>query len=1051
MRTQPNVVCSVQAISSKLIGFARGFCFRQACLVTAAAFLLLLLMGTAPSAQAAPAQPSCPSGNVCSAHFLVPPPQGSAPDAGWLVETITVLGPCANMYALDSVTGCFAFGGAPPSFTGTPYSPAPLHVTGLVPLPGDIANINIPASLVTEARHAVATLRGIPDDARNVYWSRGEIRAYLFLRLLQIANLTRPLTADEQAAADGIAADIIDEQTAIAREAQFLFAQWSHNPCAFILPPGAGGDPNAYVNDPGTFAYCQPKAGFAILQNAPEPSAAEFTAWAQGARLAGRIAAWGQQTYAFTSPTPADGTAQGTAEYGNVFAGIHEGLGFLTSQHAAIATIDASTETTEQADLNEIWLDGLKDVAKDRAYESVGKEISAVVNLFIPETEAVGEELAQELALELGEASVENFETGVGLVIAGAVVTALGLWQDINNLQVPIDLQTSVTCAIAYNSGCTGSTTSPTRATLHDYAQDTGGRQLILEALVRSTMPDYLASRSTDPNYGIVPAPGPVAPTDPRFSIVSLGNTTGTISNTFNSLDYWTGSTSTTSIANGWLVQSQVPSGSNNQGPLLRTPVLNYQTAGAVCVDQACSNIRAINPEIWRAWLDGYNFHSQRIAVIAGTGSVTNPRNACPGFLDPTGCGIQLGNVCVQFSGSPTIQINVGDRISVDSAEQTVSRVTTSNGNTYVQTSGPFPDTTQDEPVLLMANAYGDCQTSGVSALGSRVSGPDCVTSPTISTYFGMVSIVVPPPTISKAFSPTSIAVGGTSTLSLTITNPNTGVPLAGVAFSDTLPARVQVAATPNVSNACGGTVSATAGGGVISLSGGSIAASGSCTISVDVTATSAGAKNNTTGAVSSTNGGTGATSNTATLTVTANALTALSPAKVWIGLKNGDDVGLRVDLRAQVFVKVGASETMVGSGDLLNQPTGSSGFDRAIHYAIPLNLTGGSANLPAGAALEVRVSVRRTCSGLGHNSGTVRLWYNGQKIDSGAARDAGSRFDATISGQTNDYFLRTGLALSKSAGSPRTSVDAFVNSAVSCALIPNGRPFTSFGTWVTP
>jgi uncharacterized repeat protein (TIGR01451 family) len=310
--------------------------------------------------------------------------------------------------------------------------------------------------------------------------------------------------------------------------------------------------------------------------------------------------------------------------------------------------------------------------------------------------------------------------------------------------------------------------------------------------------------------------------------------------------------------------------------------------------------------------------------------------------------------------------------------------------------------------------------------------------------------VVVGPPSIKKEFLPTSIAVGGTSKLTLTITNPNGGTALAGVAVSDTLPAGVQVASTPNASNTCNGTLTgATAGSGAISLSGGSILAGLSCTISVDVTATSGGGKDNTTGAVSSTNGGTGATSNTATLTVTANALTALSPAKVWIGLKNNDDVGLRVDLRAEVFVKVGATETPVGSGDLLNQSAGGSGFNNAVLYTIPLSLTNGS-SFPAGAALEIRVSVRRTCSGLGHNTGTVRLWYNGQKVDSGATRDAGSRFDATIGGQTDDYFLRTGFGLSKTAGSLRTSLDQFVNSAVSCAIV-NGRPFTSYGTWITP
>jgi uncharacterized repeat protein (TIGR01451 family) len=134
---------------------------------------------------------------------------------------------------------------------------------------------------------------------------------------------------------------------------------------------------------------------------------------------------------------------------------------------------------------------------------------------------------------------------------------------------------------------------------------------------------------------------------------------------------------------------------------------------------------------------------------------------------------------------------------------------------------------------------------------------------------------VIAPPTISKAFNPTTIALNATSTLSFTITNPNTASPLSGVAFTDNLPAGVVVAATPNVTGSCGsGTITALAGSGSISLSGGTLTASpavgSSCTFSVDVTGTTAGAKSNTTGAVSSTEGGTGATSNTAPLTVVA-------------------------------------------------------------------------------------------------------------------------------------------------------------------------------------
>jgi LPXTG-site transpeptidase (sortase) family protein len=125
---------------------------------------------------------------------------------------------------------------------------------------------------------------------------------------------------------------------------------------------------------------------------------------------------------------------------------------------------------------------------------------------------------------------------------------------------------------------------------------------------------------------------------------------------------------------------------------------------------------------------------------------------------------------------------------------------------------------------------------------------------------------VVTPPSISKSFSPTPIAAGGTSTLTLTITNSNAGTALNGVAFSDTLPGGVVLAANVTTPQ-CGGTMTGSTGTNVITLTGGSIAAGSNCTITASVTASPAGTYVNTTGNVSSTNGGTGNTA-TATLSV---------------------------------------------------------------------------------------------------------------------------------------------------------------------------------------
>src|SRR5260370_5932684 len=116
------------------------------------------------------------------------------------------------------------------------------------------------------------------------------------------------------------------------------------------------------------------------------------------------------------------------------------------------------------------------------------------------------------------------------------------------------------------------------------------------------------------------------------------------------------------------------------------------------------------------------------------------------------------------------------------------------------------------------------------------------------------------PPTMSKAFSPTSVALNANSALSFPSCNPNTASALSGVAFTDNLPAGVVVAATPNVTGSCGsGTITAVAGSSSISLSGGTLTASpaagSTCTFAVDVTGTTAGAKSNTTGAITSTEG----------------------------------------------------------------------------------------------------------------------------------------------------------------------------------------------------
>lgn len=93
-------------------------------------------------------------------------------------------------------------------------------------------------------------------------------------------------------------------------------------------------------------------------------------------------------------------------------------------------------------------------------------------------------------------------------------------------------------------------------------------------------------------------------------------------------------------------------------------------------------------------------------------------------------------------------------------------------------------------------------------------------------------------PSVQKAFAPTQIMAGGTSTL--TITLKNNSQPTAAVLdadFVDNLPAGLVLAAPANGSTTCGGILVASDGASSVSLlNGGTIPAADSCTITVDVT-----------------------------------------------------------------------------------------------------------------------------------------------------------------------------------------------------------------------
>ena len=280
-------------------------------------------------------------------------------------------------------------------------------------------------------------------------------------------------------------------------------------------------------------------------------------------------------------------------------------------------------------------------------------------------------------------------------------------------------------------------------------------------------------------------------------------------------------------------------------------------------------------------------------APLAGqTISFTLGTQACSGITNAAGlaaCSITLTQVpgpyavVASFAGSGNFQGSTVSTPFVITREETT---VTYNGDTIVGNGNPahmsatlLEDGNPAAPIAGRTISFtlgtgGSTQTcsgptnaSGVAACTIIVNQPfgpqpiavnfagDSFYLPSSTT----ASLFVPePPKITKAFSDSQIELFfGFTRLSFTITNPNP-IPLAGVAFTDTLPSGLVVLAPDNgLTGTCGGgTISAVPGSHLISLTGATLGSSDSCTFSVLVNGVEVGVQTNVTSPVTSTTGG---------------------------------------------------------------------------------------------------------------------------------------------------------------------------------------------------
>ncbi|MBK6980974.1 MAG: hypothetical protein IPH30_05335 [Betaproteobacteria bacterium] len=244
---------------------------------------------------------------------------------------------------------------------------------------------------------------------------------------------------------------------------------------------------------------------------------------------------------------------------------------------------------------------------------------------------------------------------------------------------------------------------------------------------------------------------------------------------------------------------------------------------------------------------------------------------------------------------------------------------------------------------------------------------------PTAGAGSGVANLTVVGAALTKAFAPAAITAGTVSRLTFTITNGAGNPAQANLAFTETLPAGVAIAAVPNTASTCtGGSVNAPGGGATLALSGASFAAGGTtCTVGVDVTSATPGAYNNLPANISGLSPGLSAAGLSATLTVNAApALTkAFNPASVAPGAVSTLTFTITNGAGNPAQAGLGFTDTLPGAVVVAATPTVQTNCPAGGGFAAPgFTVTAGAgsgtvavsgAALNAGvASCEVRVNV---------------------------------------------------------------------------------------------
>lgn len=264
-------------------------------------------------------------------------------------------------------------------------------------------------------------------------------------------------------------------------------------------------------------------------------------------------------------------------------------------------------------------------------------------------------------------------------------------------------------------------------------------------------------------------------------------------------------------------------------------------------------------------------------------------------------------------------------------------------GNTETSNHDAITFSSSDSSASLpigstLSNGVGSFQAT-LNTFGTQTITVNDATAAVMGTS-GQISVsAATAPQMSATFRPSTVAVGGTSstTLSVTITNPN-AIALSGISVSNAYPMGLAYDGSGN--STCGGNSIFTSSGW--SLSGVVLAAHASCVTSVEMHGTAVGMAVETTGLVSAVQTGSGGVA-TATLNVTSSTPSvALVPLAVMTPYGNDEKIIATLNGAGGLATPTGTVTLMIGGmSHTLTLNGGSATYDAGILPAGSYMVTG--------------------------------------------------------------------------------------------------------------